>query len=159
APDVARERDLGAAAEGRTVDRGDGREGKRGEVVEHTLHRAARTLCVGLRAAAEHVEIGPGDELRRLRAGHDEAARRRDPRGGDGGGEILEYADVERVDAIVGPVDDDPGDTRLVRRHEGDAWTRRGRRRRDAVRGRDHAARSSTIAAPLPPAAQTLARP
>ena len=164
-PRVARECDLQAAAERGAVDGRDGHERKRGEVVQHALHRPARLLDVTLRRAPQQREIGSSDELAFLAARDDETARACVARRGDRRGEIFHEPHVDRVHRITGTVDDDPRHARGIRRNERDRWSRvlcDGRRGPGGGAPRDlgdHAARSRMIAAPLPPAAQAVARP
>jgi len=118
------------------------------------VHRAARDADLrGGEPLREHPEVRARDELARLRADDDESGRPRVARRIHGLGQSGEERRIDGVRAVVRPVDDDAPDA--VR-----AWLESRARRGDGARLDDaHRSSSSTIAAPLPPAAHTDARP
>ena len=78
---VARQRELVPAAERAAVDRRDGDERERRELVRETLHRSTRFTDLGGRwPRREEREIGAADELIRLRARDDQSTRPRPAR-------------------------------------------------------------------------------
>src|SRR5438552_11406384 len=161
---VAGERELVTTTERAPVDRGDGGEGERREVAKDALDLAAPLAELGGgRPVRQHREVRAGDELVRLRADDDETAGPRLARVGDRAPERGDERRVDGVDVVRRAVHDDARDLAVLETRAGgrdgrDVYVERRDARRYVCRA-GHARSSSTIAAPLPPAAHALARP
>ncbi len=141
---VARQRQLGAAAQTHAVDRGHGRVREGGEPVEgavRELDELEHPVAVGDRA--DRLEVGPGDERSALAAGQDH------PRG-------LEPLDLDQRHVEI-------GERRLIEHVDGAGGVVEDQGHRSSLGGLDaerpHASRSTMKAAPWPPPTHSEAMP
>src|SRR5579859_1146789 len=155
---VAGERQFQPAAQRCAVDRGDGGARQPGQFVEDRLKPATgRFDLTRVVSGGDELQIGPGDKLACLATRHDQPPQTVvRPRRADRRPQVLDQRGIDGIDGVIRPIDHDPADpVRALDRglEPGGAERRRG------SFGDGRHVRSSTMAAPTPPAAHTETSP